>query len=74
MNPGDRVELTELTDDYLPFGLTAGDLGTVAFTDSLCTIHIRWDRTSKRVGITREDTALLRAAPGPRHRRSPPVG
>jgi hypothetical protein len=60
MNPGDRVELTATTDDYRRFKLSAGDLGTVEFTDSLGTIHIWWDSASKRVGITSEDASLIR--------------
>ena len=67
MNPGDRVELTHVTDDYLPFKLTPGQLGTVEFTDSLGTVHIWWDSAGKRVGIISEDAALIRRAPGSRH-------
>jgi hypothetical protein len=68
MNPGDRVELTAVTDDYIPFALAPGDLGSVEFTDSLGTIHIWCENAGKRVGITVEDTALIRRTPGPRHR------
>ena len=67
LNRGDRIELVEVTDDYRRFGLAAGDRGTVEFTDSLGTVHIWWDSVGKRVGITREDAALIRRAPGPRH-------
>ena len=49
MNPGDRVELTAATDDYRRFKLSAGDLGTVLFTDSLGTVHVMWD-CGKRIG------------------------
>jgi Domain of unknown function (DUF4314) len=59
VNPGDRVELTGLTDEYRPFKLSAGDLGTVRFTDSLGTVHIMWD-FGKRVGILAEDRELIR--------------
>ena len=47
------------------FGLTADDLGTVEFTDSLGTIHIRWDK-GKRIGITAAERDLIRAAPAGR--------
>ena len=50
MNSGDRVELARLTDDYRRFGLTAGERGTVRFTDSLGTVHIHWD-SGRRAGI-----------------------
>jgi hypothetical protein len=59
MNPGDRVELTAATDDYRRFKLSAGDLGTVRFTDSLDTVHVMWD-CGKRVGIIAEDKELIR--------------
>ena len=61
MNHGDRVELTDATD-YKLFKLSAGDRGTVEFTDSLGTIHIRWDN-GRRVGIVSEDAGLIRAIP-----------
>ena len=61
VRPGDRVELITATEDYEPFRLTAGERGTVEFTDSLGTIHIRWD-TGKRVGVISEDRDLLRLA------------
>ena len=62
MKTGDRVELVDVTDDYRRFALSAGERGTVAYTDSLGTIHIRWD-CGKRVGIIADDTDLIRAAP-----------
>jgi hypothetical protein len=34
----------------------------VAFTDSLGTIHIRWD-CARQVGIIAEDTRLIRVVP-----------
>lgn len=57
--PGDCVELTGEPPDYEHFALTAGDKGTIEFTDSLGTVHIRWERGC-RVGITAELTGLLR--------------
>ncbi len=59
--PGDRVELTTITPGYAKFGLTEGQRGTVEFTDSLGTVHIRWDG-GQRAGIIAEDATLLRAA------------
>jgi hypothetical protein len=59
MNSGDRVELVRLTDDYRPFGLTAGEHGTVRFTDSLGTVHIHWD-SGRRAGILAEEHDLIR--------------
>lgn len=57
--PGDRVELTVVTDDYLRYALNAGDRGTVEFTDSLGTIHVRWD-SGARIGIIAESIGLIR--------------
>lgn len=57
--PGERVELTGEPPDYAHYALTAGDQGTVEFTDSLHTIHIRWD-SGCRVGIIAELAGLLR--------------
>jgi len=57
--PGDRVELTGEPPDYAHYALTAGDRGTVEFTDSLSTVHIRWDRGCQ-AGIIAELTGLLR--------------
>jgi hypothetical protein len=59
---GDRVELVQVSDGYLPFALSVGERGTVLFTDSLGTVHIRWD-SGRQVGIIAEDTALIRALP-----------
>jgi len=59
MNPGDRVELLVLRDDYKKFGLTAGEHGTVRFTDSLGTVHIRWD-SGRRAGILAGERNLIR--------------
>jgi len=39
--PGDRVELTAVTDDYQRFALKIGDCGTVDLIDSLATVHVR---------------------------------
>jgi hypothetical protein len=61
VRPGDRVELIAATEDYEPFRLTAGERGTVEFTDSLGTIHVRWD-TGRRVGVISEDRDLIRPA------------
>src|SRR5258708_33564639 len=57
--PGDRAELVAVSGDYLRFALTAGDHGTVEFTDSLGTIHIRWD-SGARIGIIAEARAMIR--------------
>ena len=62
MNRGDRVELTAASNDDVTFGLTAGDRGTVDFTDSLGTIHVRWD-SGKRIGIIAAERELIRAVP-----------
>lgn len=59
MNRGDRVELVATTDDYERFALSAGDRGTVEFTDSIGTIHVQWD-AGRRVGITTEAANLIR--------------
>jgi hypothetical protein len=48
-----------VTDDYQRFALTPGDTGTVDFTDSLGTGHIRWD-SGARIGITAESAGLIR--------------
>ena len=48
MNGGDRVELLGVTADDLRFGLAAGDCGTVDVTDSLGTVHVRWDSGAGR--------------------------
>jgi Domain of unknown function (DUF4314) len=65
VNRGDRVELIAASDGYETFRLATGDLGTVEFTDSLGTVHIRWD-SGRRVGIISEDADLIRRAPGAR--------
>lgn len=59
--PGDRIELTGEPPDYAFYALTAGDTGTVEFTDSLATVHIRWDRGCQ-VGIIAELAHMLRLA------------
>jgi hypothetical protein len=64
MNPGDRVELTTSTDECCRFTLTAGDLGTVRFADSLGTIQVMWD-CGMRVGILVEDKELIRSVGWP---------
>ena len=63
MKRGDRVELTDATG-YDAFRLSAGDQGTVEFTDSLGTIHIQWDN-GRRAGIITQDANLIRAISGP---------
>ncbi len=63
MNPGDRVELTAVPDDYLRFALAAGETGTVEFTDSLGTVHVAWDN-GVRVGIIAELAGCLRRIGG----------
>ena len=59
MNRGDRVELLAASDDDARFGLAAGDCGTVEFTDSLGTVHVRWDG-GQRVGIIAAERDLIR--------------
>ena len=59
MNQGDRVELIAVSDDYLRFALIPGERGTVEFTDSLGTVHVRWD-SGARVGIIVEAADLIR--------------
>jgi hypothetical protein len=56
--PGDRVELASDPPDYGRYALTAGDRGTVEFTDSLHTIHVRWAKGCQ-VGIIAELAGLL---------------
>jgi len=68
---GDRVELTDATD-YHDFHLSAGDRGQVEFTDSLGTIHIRWDN-GRRIGILTQDAGLIRLAPDPRTQAGNPA-
>src|ERR1022692_4506309 len=46
------------------FKLSAGDQGTVEFTDGLGTIHIQWDN-GRRAGIITQDAALIRDISGP---------
>jgi hypothetical protein len=60
VNRGVRVELTDATG-YDAFKLSAGDRGTVEFTDSLRTIHIRW-ANGRRAGIINPGRG-----PDPRH-------
>jgi len=56
----DRVELAgRLPDGYSTAALGAGDTGTVELTDSLGTIHVRWD-SGARVGITADLASLVR--------------
>ena len=62
--PGDRVELTAVTDDYQRFALKIGDCGTVDLIDSLATVHVRWD-SGARVGIIAESAGLIRKIGGP---------
>ena len=62
MTRGDRVELVAASADDARFGLTAGDCGTVEFTDSLGTVHVRWDG-GQRVGITAAERGLIRCIP-----------
>ena len=57
---GQRVELAAVTYGYARFGPTAGQRGTVEFTDSLGTVHVIWD-SGTRFGIIAEDAELLRA-------------
>lgn len=57
---GTRVELIE-TRGYERFGLAVGQHGTVELTDSLGTVHIRWDH-GPRIGITADVRELIRPA------------
>jgi hypothetical protein len=59
---GDRVELLSASDDDARFGLTAGDCGMVEFTDSLGTVHVRWD-SGRQVGIIAAERDLIRCIP-----------
>jgi Domain of unknown function (DUF4314) len=54
---GDRVELVATTDEFT--ALVPGDRGTVTRTDSLGTIHVRWDSGS-RLGIIEEAGDVIR--------------
>jgi len=65
MNRGDRVELITVTTASARFGLSVGDRGTVEFTDSLGTVHVRWD-SGRRVGITASERDLIRNIPAGR--------
>jgi hypothetical protein len=60
VNRGDRVALVDVSHDDVRFGLRTGDRGTVEFTDSLCTIHVRWD-SGRRIGIIATELDLIRA-------------
>jgi hypothetical protein len=62
VNRSDRVELLSAGDDDARFGLAAGDCGTVEFTDSIGTVHIRWD-SGQRVGIISTERDLIRCIP-----------
>jgi hypothetical protein len=62
VNRGDRVELLSASDAEARFGLAAGDCGTVELTDSLGTVHIRWDG-GQRVGIIATERDLIRCIP-----------
>jgi len=57
--PGDRVELTPISDDYARFALKIGDCGTVELIDSLATVHVHWD-SGAWIGITAESVGLIR--------------
>lgn len=59
MNRGDHVELVAVTDDYRRFALSPGEHGTVEFTDSLGTVHVRWE-SGTRIGIIAEAASLIR--------------
>jgi hypothetical protein len=61
VNPGDRIELIAVSDNYLGFALTVGERGIVEFTDSLATVHVRWD-SGARAGILVEAAGLIRRA------------
>lgn len=56
-----ELRLVEAAPGYVGFGLTAGAAGVVQFTDSIGTVHIRWDN-GQRIGIIDADVWLLSAA------------
>lgn len=58
---GDRVELVDVPPSYLRFAIAASERGTVEFTDSLGTVHVKWD-SGARCGIIAEVTDMIRAA------------
>jgi hypothetical protein len=58
---GDRVELTDASQ-YSEFGLSDGDTGRVLFTDSLGTVHIRWD-DGRQIGIVARDADMISVIP-----------
>jgi hypothetical protein len=53
--------VVQATGDDRPFALAAGDRGTVEFTDSLGTVHVRWD-SGQRIGILAQERHLIRPA------------
>jgi hypothetical protein len=56
---GDRVEAADVPANYRRFALAPGDRGTVEFTDSLGTIHVRWDG-GQHCGIITEAAYMIR--------------
>ena len=70
MNRGDRVELTDASHDDVIFGLAPGDRGTVEFTDSLGTIHVKWD-SGKRIGVIAAERDLLSSVAAERNGARP---
>lgn len=53
---GDRVQLVSTSDPVTQ--LKPGDQGTVGFTDSMGTIHVKWDSGSS-LGIIPEDGDVI---------------
>jgi len=56
----ERVELVHTADQYSR--LQPGDLGTVSMTDSLGTVHVKWDNGSN-LGMIEEAGDRIRRAP-----------
>ena len=63
LNPGDHVELAVVADGYRRLARTPGECGTAEFTDSLGTVHVRWD-SGARIGIVAEAASLIRKTGG----------
>lgn len=54
VQPGDRVRLLTLSDDWSD--LQPGALGTVTLIDALGTVHVDWDSGSNLGLVPGEDT------------------
>ena len=53
--PGDRVRLLATRDPHVE--LERGALGTVAFVDSMGTVHVRWD-TGVTLGLVADEDSF----------------